>query len=141
MTREARFRQAALAYAAYGVVYWIGGVALLAGGAGRRPPGWVVALILVTAAGLVVGIPWLLWAERRWFDRWVLSRRDFARVVTLFVAWRAWEVGRIAWRGPQPAVLSLAGFALPTAPGAWIFFLLTVVMAIFLARAAWSREP
>lgn len=141
MSRDEKFRQAAWSYAAYGTVYWLGGLALVIGGAGPRPAGWIVALLLVTAGALVVLIPWLLWRDRRWFDRWVLSRRDFARIIALFVAWRALEVGRIAWRGPKPELLALAGFAIPTRPGAWAFSLITVAMAIVLVRAAWSREP
>jgi hypothetical protein len=140
MNRDEKFRRAAAGYAAYGTVYWLGGLALLAAGAGPRPPVWVVTLLLVTSAALIVAIPWLLWRDRPWFDRWILSRRDFARILTLFVAWRAVEVGRIAWREPQPELLSLAGFGIPLRVGAWAFSLMTVAMAILLAHAAWSRE-
>ena len=48
----------------------------------------------------VIVFPWLLRRERAWFDRWILSRRDFARILTLLVALRALEVARIA-RAPR----------------------------------------
>jgi hypothetical protein len=138
-TREEKFRQAAWAYAGYGVVYWLGGLILAVAGVGPRPgtPGAVVGLF-VAAAALVVLIPWLLHAERPWFDRWILGRRDFARILTLAVGYRAWEVSRIA-RAPQMEIVSVGGFAIPMRLGAWAFFLVTLAMVVFLARAGWSR--
>jgi hypothetical protein len=138
--REARYRQAARTYVAYGVVYWIGGLVLASGGLGPRGmerggPAW-----FVVGALLVVIIPWLLVKERAWFDRWVLSRRDCARVLTLLVALRAIEVARIAWR-PRAETVSVLGLDVSLRTGAWAFCLLTVVTAVMLARAAWSREP
>ncbi len=140
-TREEKFRQAAWAYVGYGAVYWLGGLALAAAGLGPRPIApWVVALLFVVGGALVVLVPWLLLAERPWFDRWMLSRRDFARILTVFVAFRALEVGRIAWH-PRVELVSVGGFAIPMRLGAWLFFLMTVVMTVLLARAGWSREP
>ena len=95
---------------------------------------------LVVGALFVVAFPWLLHRERRWFDRWVLARRDFARVLTVLVAVRAFEVGRIA-RAPKADAVSVLGVAVPMRAGAWAFFVLTVATAVLLARAGWSREP
>ena len=92
----------------------------------------------VVGALFVVVLPWLLLRERTWFDRWVLSRRDFARILTLLVAVRAIEMARIA-RAPRAELVSVLGFGVPTALGAWAFCALTVVTAAMLARAAWSR--
>jgi hypothetical protein len=140
-TRDERFRHAAWAYVGYGLVYWLGGLTLAAAGAGPRPgsPGVVIGLFAVAAA-LIVAIPWLLHAERPWFDRFILCRRDFARILTLAVAYRAWEVARIA-RAPQMEIVSVGGFAIPMRLGAWAFFAVTVVMVVFLVRAGWSRQP
>ncbi len=144
-TREERFRQAAWGYVVYGVVYWLGGLVLAVAGLGpRRMDGagtheWLVVMLFVVGALLVVLIPWLLFRERRWFTRWILSRRDFARILAVFVAYRAWEVSRIA-RAPRVELVQVAGFAFPVRVGAWVFFAMTVVMVILLARAAWSRE-
>ncbi|MGH7321747.1 MAG: hypothetical protein ACRELA_19270 [Candidatus Rokuibacteriota bacterium] len=145
-TREARFCQAAWGYVGYGVVYWLGGLVLAAAGLGPRRmegaathEGLVVVMLFTVGALLVVLIPWLLMRERGWFNRWILSRRDFARILTVFVAYRAWEVSRIA-RAPRVELVQVAGFAFPVRIGAWAFFAMTVVMVILLARAAWSRE-
>jgi len=140
-TRQEKFQQAAGGYVAYGIVYWLGGLTLAAAGLGPRPlAGRAVAFLFVVGAALVVVIPWLLVAERPWFDRWVLSRRDFARILTLFVGFRAVEVGRIA-ANPRVELVAIGGFAVPMRVGAALFCLMTVAMAVLLARAGWSREP
>jgi hypothetical protein len=144
-SRAEKFFQAAVAYAAYGIVYWLGGLALALAGLGPRgmgegtPMGPGVVLLFVAGGLLIILIPMILVRERPWFDRWVLSRRDFARVLTLFVALRAFEVARIALN-PRVEVVSIGGFAIPMRPGAWLFFLMTVGMVVMLARAAWSRD-
>jgi hypothetical protein len=131
-SRADRYRQAAWTYAGYGVVYWLGGLALAV--AGRGPRGmergrwaWFVA-----GALFVVVFPWLLAREWRW-------RRAFAGVLTLLVAYRAFEVARIAVRSGGDTVSAL-GLDVPTQVGAWAFCLLAVGTAAMLARAVWSRE-
>jgi hypothetical protein len=140
MAREARYRQAARTYVGYGVVYWLGGLILASGGLGPRGMERGGTAWFVVGALLVVVFPWLLLRERGWFDRWVLSRRDFARVLTLLVALRAVEVARIA-RAPRAETVSILGLAVSMRAGGWVFCLLTVLTAVMLARAAWSREP
>jgi hypothetical protein len=88
----------------------------------------------------VVLFPYLLARERLWFDRWVLSRRDFARILTVLVAFRAFEVGRIALRGGPSAMPGIGGGVFPIQVGAWVFFAITLAAAAMLARAAWSRQ-
>ncbi|MBI3456342.1 MAG: hypothetical protein HY002_11205 [Candidatus Rokubacteria bacterium] len=137
-TREAKFRQAAWTYVGYGIVYWLGGLVLMQAGLGPRGMPRGGAAWFVVGALLVIVIPWLLIRERSWFDRWMVSRRDFARIMTLLVAIRAIEVARIAW-APKAEVAALLGVAIPIRLGAWAFFLITIVTAVMLARAAWSR--
>ena len=139
-SRDDRFRQAAWTYAGYGVVYWLGGLALMAAGIGPRGMERGGAAWLIVGALVVLVFPWLLARERPWFDRWLLSRRDFARVLTLLISLRAAEVARIAW-APKVEVVTVLGITLPMAHGAWTFFVLTVVTAVLMARAAWGREP
>ena len=137
-SRDAKFRQAAWTYVAYGVVYWLGGLALATAGLGPRGMQRGGTAWFIVGALFVVVIPWLLLRERRWFDRWILSRRDFARVLTVLVALRAVEVARIAWT-PRADAVSVLGVDVSMRAGAWGFCLLTVVTALVLARAAWSR--
>jgi hypothetical protein len=136
---DARFRLAARAYLAYGIVYWLGGLALAAGGRGPRGMERGGLAWFVVGALFVVVFPWLLRRERRWFARWLLSRRDFARILTALVALRAWEVGRLALAGG--ADVPVLGVPVPFAPGAWAFCALAVLTAVLLARAAWAPEP
>jgi hypothetical protein len=137
--REARYRQAAWTYVVYGVVYWLGGLALARSGLGPRGMERGGTAWFVVGALFVIVFPWLLVRERGWFHRWILSRRDFARILTLLVAIRALEVARIAWV-PRTETVSVLGLAVPMRAGAWVFCLLTIVTAVMLARAAWSRE-
>jgi hypothetical protein len=138
--RDEKFRQAAWTYVGYGVVYWLGGLALAIAGLGPRGMERGGTAWFIVGALFVVVIPWLLMRERGWFHRWILSRRDFARVLTVLVALRAIEVARIAW-APRAETVSVLGLDLPMRLGAWAFCLLTVVTAVMLARAAWSRDP
>jgi len=138
-TRDERFRQAAWAYAGYGLVYWLGGLVLIRAGVGPRGMERGGATWLVVGALFVLVFPWLLARQRAWFDRFVLSRRDFARILTALVVLRAVEVARIAW-APKVEVISVLGTTVPLSHGAWGFFVLTSVTAVMLGRAAWSRE-
>jgi hypothetical protein len=137
MTRDERFRQAAWTYLAYGIVYWIGGFVLISAGLGPRGMSGGGAWFVVGALFIVV-IPWILARERPWFERWVLTRRDFARILTLLIVLRAIEVGRIAL-APRSELVSVGGFAVPMSLGAAAFCLITVVTAGMVGRAAWSR--
>ena len=139
-----RFRDAARAYLVYGIVYWVGGVWLAFHGIGVRGemvgPGiaWIVAGLI-----FVAGIPYLLRRRRPWFERWVLSRRDFARILTLFMAVRAWHVLRVALRPETASVAAPWGGEITFRAGAAVFFIVTIVAALFVAVAAWSpdQEP
>jgi hypothetical protein len=136
-----RYRDAARAYLAYGIVYWIGGAYLAMQGIGVRgsmsAPGltWI-ALGLV----FVVLIPYLLSRPRRWFERWILSRRDFARILTLLMAVRAWYVLRVVLRPETASVAAPWGGEITFRAGGAVFFLVTVVALLFVAIAAWSGD-
>jgi hypothetical protein len=137
-----RFHTAARAYLIYGVVYWVGGVYLAWHGVGVRGTAasagmaWIVLGLI-----LVVGVPYLLRRPRAWFERWVLSRRDFARVVAAFMTLRALAVLRVVAR-PETAMVSAPwGGEVTFRSGALVFLVVTVVTLFFVARAAWQREP
>jgi hypothetical protein len=139
-----RFRAAARAYFAYAVAYWIGGVYLVWNGVGIPGPvtstrrlGYVVFWAL---AGLVpmFAIPYLLRRPRVWFERWILSRRDFARILSLFMAWRAYEVLRVAMRSVSATVPAPWGGEISFRVGAALFFVVTAVALALVARAAWA---
>jgi hypothetical protein len=139
-----RFRAAARAYFAYAVVYWIGGVYLVWHGVGI--PGAVTEprRLAYSAFWALVGlvpmlvVPFLLRRPRAWFERWILSRRDFARILTLFMAWRALAVLRVALRSATATVAGPWGGEIPFRVGAIVFFAFTVVAMVLVARAAWA---
>ena len=137
-----RFRLAARAYLAYGVVYWIGGVYLATQGVGVRGERVMQAGVAWIVIGLVLvaGIPYLLAQRRAWFERWVLSRRDFARILTAFMAVRAWHVLLVAL-GPQTASIAAPwGGEITFRAGAIVFFIVTVAALLVIGRAAWVKE-
>jgi hypothetical protein len=139
-----RFRDAARAYLVYGIIYWIGGVWLAFHGVGvsgdfaGRGILWLVLGLI-----FVIAIPYLLRRPRAWFERWILGRRDFARILTLFMAVRAWAVLRVALRTETASVAAPWGGEITFRAGAAVFFIVTIVAALFVAVAAWSpdQEP
>ena len=137
-SRDAWFRQAAWTYASYGVVYWLGGLALAGAGLGPRGMERSRAAWFVVGALFAVGVPWLLHRERAWFARWVLCRRDLARILTLLVALRAVEMARLV-RAPRVEAVPVLGVEVSMRAGAAAFGLLTLATAVVLGRAAWGR--
>jgi hypothetical protein len=141
MTRDERFRQAAWAYVVYGIVYWVGGVYLAWHGVGVRGEAALAgAAWIVVGLVLALGIPALLSRRRAWFERWVLSRRDFARVLTALMAFRAWHVAKVALRPETASVAAPWGGEITFRFGAAVFFVVTVAALALVARAAWQRE-
>jgi len=137
-----RFRLAARAYLIYGVIYWLGGFYLATQGVGIRGGRVMQSGVVWIVLGLVfVGaIPYLLAGRRAWFERWILSRRDFARVLTAFMALRAWHVLRVALRPDTASVAAPWGGEITFRAGAIVFLIVTVAALLVIARAAWAKE-
>ena len=136
---QSRFRQAAWTYLGYGIVYWFSALYLqLAVFPVRGAP-----LFWFGAGALIaVGVPWLLYRPRRWFERWVLSRRDLTRILAVLVAVRAVYVARLALVGAESTRMPAFGGGVPPSPlGAWLMALVAALTAAMLARAAWMCEP
>ena len=133
---DRRFRIAARGYIVYGIVYWLGGVWLWLHDVGRGSA-WSVAWILVGATFVVV-VPYLLRRPRRWFERWILTRRDFARIVSLFMALRVLAVARVVVRGETASVAAPWGGVVSYRLGGAVFLLVTVAALVLIARAAWA---
>lgn len=139
---DTRFREAARAYFLYGVVYWIGGAYLAWHGVGTRSGGRMVgAGVAWLTLGLVfvLLIPYLLARPRGWFERWILSRRDFARILAILMAFRGWKVLEVALRRETATVPAPWGGEIAFATGAAVFFVVTVGALAFVVRAAWGR--
>jgi hypothetical protein len=137
-----RFRTAARAYLVYGVVYWLGGAYLAWHGIGVRAGGavaWRGVAWIVLGLVFVLLIPYLLDRRRPAFERWVLSRRDFARLIAVLMAVRAFEVARIALRADAASVPAPWGGPISFRVGAILFFVVTVGALVLVARAAWTE--
>jgi hypothetical protein len=142
---QRRFRDAARGYLVYGVVYYVGGLYLLWHGVGvmgsmegRR----LGTLAFWALAGLVpmLGIPYLTYTRHAWFERWVFSRRDFTRVVALFLTFRAYKIGQVITHHHGASVPAPGGGSIPFQVGAAVFFVITVGALIVVVRAAWAAE-
>ena len=136
------FRLAARAYLVYGVVYWLGGAYLATQGVGVRGGRVMQAGVVWVLLGLVLVllIPYLLARPRAWFERWILSRRDFARVLAAFMAVRAWHVAQVALRQETASVPAPWGGEITFRLGAIVFMIVTVAALVLIARAAWAKE-
>jgi len=136
------FRLAARAYLVYGVIYWIGGFYLVMHGVGVRGGRMMQPGVVWIVLGLVfvVAIPYLLVQRRAWFERWILSRRDFARILTALMALRAWHVLRVALRPETASVPAPWGGELTFRVGAIVFLVVTAGALVLVGRAAWDRE-
>jgi hypothetical protein len=136
------FRLAARAYRIYGVIYWIGGFYLAMHGVGIRGGRMLPSGLVWIVLGFVflVVIPYLLAQRRAWFERWILSRRDFARILTAFMALRAWHVLRVALRPETASVPTPWGGEMTFRAGAIVFLIVTVAALVLVGRAAWTKE-
>lgn len=137
---EARFRAAARAYLAYGLVYLAGGLYLLAHGVGvmggRAGGGTVRAMVGWGLVGLIplVVVPLLLWRPWSWLGGW-LSRRTFAWLVAALLALRAFKVGEVVVRGGG-SVPAPWGGEISFQAGGVVFLAVTLTALAFVLRAA-----
>ena len=83
----------------------------------------------------VIVFPWLIARGAR--HRGYLW---FSRILSLLMAYRAFEVGRVALRPKILTVPFPGGGEVSAAIGAWLFFLITLIAIGMLARAAWGRS-
>lgn len=137
-----RFQVAAHAYRIYGVIYLIGGSYLILHGVGVRGGRVVESAAVWVVLGLffIVFIPYVLAQRRAWFERWIVSRRDFARILVVFMAWRAWHVLRVVIRPDTATVAAPWGGEITFRLGAAVFLVVTVATFLVIGRAAWAEE-
>lgn len=138
-----RFGAAARAYLVYGVCYYVGGLYMLwhgVGVAGSMEGRRIDALLFWAIVGLVpmLLIPYLIARPRALFERWVLSRRDFTRIVALFLLFRAYKVGQIVLHHHGGSVPAPWGGAISFQVGAAVFTLVTLYALVMVAWAAWA---
>lgn len=137
MSPGEKFRLAAWVYLAYGIVYMAGAIYLVSHGIGTRGVTGATASVVWFLLGtlFIFIFPWLIskGAQGRPY-LW------FTRVLTLLVAFRAFQVGRVALNPSLSSVPLPWGGEIPMALGAWAFFLVTIVTMTVLSWAAWSKQ-
>jgi hypothetical protein len=137
-TADARFGLAAHAYLGYGIVYWLGGAWLWMHDVGR---GSLASVVWIALGAVLVGlVPYLLRRPRAWFERWILSRRDFARILALFMVFRVLAVLRIVLRSETAVITAPWGGVISFRAGGIAFILVTVTALVLIARAAWAKD-
>lgn len=140
-SRQAKFRQAALTYLGYGLVYLAGAVYLTASGVGARgatrpSTGWLLVFTFTLGALFVGLFPWLIArGPRGWGYLW------FTRLLAAFVLVRVIGVVRVAL-DPVVPLVALPGLGgVSMALGASVFAAVALVTAYMLARAGWDLPP
>lgn len=137
---DVRFRAAARAYVAYGLVYLVGGLYLVAHGIGvmgaSTPGATPRALLRWGLTGLIplVVVPWLLARRWSWLGGW-LSRRTFAWLLAALLALRAVKVAEVAVRS-SASVAAPWGGEISYRAGALVFLVVTLIALAFVVRAA-----
>lgn len=124
-TTSRKYRQAAVAYLIYGLIYLAGAIYL--GQVGKGPPGG--PLWYVIGALMALGFPVLIWFEFKWVTR-ALAILVFIRVIGLL---------RIGLRTERENVPLPWGGEISLQLGAFVFLLVAAVACFLLARAGWQR--
>jgi hypothetical protein len=135
---DARYRLAARGYLLYGVVYWLGGAWLWLHDVGRGSAASVGWILL--GALFIVVVPYLLRRRRPAFERWVVSRRDFARIVAVLLLVRVVAVARVVLRTSSASVAAPWGGVVSYRVGGAVFLAVTLTAFGLLARAAWAEQ-
>jgi hypothetical protein len=139
--REAKFRQAALAYRIYGVIYLVGAVYLVLVGVGARGttgpgPGWLLVFAFTLGLLFVVLFPWLIArGPHGWGYLW------FTRLLAVFLLVRVVGVAQVARAPSVPTVPLPGGGEVSMSLGATVFALIALATAVMVARAGWNLPP
>lgn len=122
------YRDAAVGYLVYGLIYLIGAVYLARVGASPRAMAPGSTWWFVLGGLMVVVLPLLIWKEFKWLTR-ALAVLVLVRVVGLLrlMIRSDWEAVPLPWGG-----------AMSEAYGAAAFLAVSLVVCMLLARAGWS---
>ncbi len=124
-----KYRQAAIAYFIYGLIYLAGAIYVTQVGVAERARevgavGWFLL------GGLfVIAFPWLIFKGFKWFTR--------ALVLLLLIRIGGLMKVIAGPAGGKPVPMP-GGWEMPMAVGAAIFLLVTAATCYMLARAAWD---
>lgn len=124
-----KYRQAAVAYFVYGIIYLSGAIYVARTGIVDRDIsggyGWIYFLL---GGILVVGIPLLI----RYGSKWV------TRILVVLILVRVGGLGRVLLEEGARPVPAPWGGSVPMGLGAGVFLAVAVVAGVLLARAGWD---
>lgn len=123
-TRTQKYRQAALTYLIYGLIYLSGAVYLAAKDVVARS-GWVWFAV---GAVFILVLPPLIWYEYKWVTR----------ILAILVGVRVIGLGRTIINVGGETVPLPGGGSLPMRYGAVVFLLIAVGTGAMLVRAGWN---
>ncbi len=123
------YRDAAVGYFLYGLIYLIGAVYLAYVGASERAMGPNSFWWFLLGGGMVVVLPILIWKQFKWLTR-ALAVLVFVRVVGLFrmIVRSEWDAVPLPW-----------GAEMSEGYGAVFFFGVSMAACVMLARAGWHE--
>jgi hypothetical protein len=124
-----KYRQAALTYLIYGLIYWGGGFYLIETGISRQSG---VAWFIVGGLFILLFPPLIWHGARRKTLTW------FTRLLAVFVLIRVFGLARVILNDEGTAVPLPWGGAMPLAYGAVVFLLIAAGTCYMLARAGWN---
>lgn len=122
--RAKKYRQAAVGYFIYGLIYLFGAMYLSTRGEGPGG-GWIWFGV---GAAMVVLFPILIWKEMKWA----------ARILAVLVAVRVLGILRLIADGAAQTVEMPWGGELPMLYGAIVFVLIAAAECYLLVRAGWD---
>ena len=123
-----KYRDAAIGYLVYGVIYLAGAIYL--GRIGKGPDGTLWWYVI--GAAMAFGFPYLIWNRFKWVTR-VLAVLVLVRVIGLL---------RIAVRSDDVEAVPLPwGGEIAMSHGAVLFMVIALLTCVLLARAGWQRRP
>jgi hypothetical protein len=121
-----KYRQAAVGYLAYGIIYLAGAIYL--GRIGKGPDGTIWWYLI--GATMAFGFPYLIWKRFTWVTR----------ILAVLVLMRVVGLARIAARADAEPVPLPWGGDIAMRQGAVVFMLIAVLTCILLVRAGWQRS-
>ena len=122
-----RYKQAALAYLVYGIIYLCGAIYLANLGLSERGSMEGGAWVWYVVGGLFVCVfPYVIWREVRWFTL----------VLATFMLFRVYELIRMGLNDQQSVVPMPWGGEMTRSTGAFVFALVAVLAMCMLLRAA-----